>query len=120
VDISKINNIPVLGHQGPGSITDIAIRRLLTLQGIFRPNEIVSLMSYKGQNNTLRLPDHSNRIQVTYTPVYGQNKRLSTEITNLLSPGQWTNLINHIARIPEPIVPIAPSKYAIKVTGVAP
>ena len=117
LDISKINNIPIQGNQGKGSITDITIRRLLTLQGTFRPNAIVSLMSYKGQNNTLSLPDHANRIQVTYTPVYGQNKKLSSEIANLLSPGQWTQLINHISQIPEPIVPIAPTKYAIKVNG---
>ena len=36
IDISKINNIPIQGHQGPGSITDITIRRLLTLQGAMR------------------------------------------------------------------------------------
>ncbi len=117
VDISKINNIPIQGNQGSGSITDITIRRLLTLQGTFRPNEIVSLMSYKGQTNTLRLPDHANRIQVTYTPLYGQNKKLSAAISNLLSASQWTDLINHISQIPEPIVPIAPSKYAIRVGG---
>jgi hypothetical protein len=74
-------------------------------------------MSYKGQPNTLRLPDHANRLQVTYTPLYGQNKKLSAEISNLLSASQWTDLINHISQIPEPIVPIAPSKYAIKVGG---
>ena len=117
VDISKINNIPIAGNQGPGSITDIAIRRLLTLQGTFKPDEIVSLMSYKGQTNTMRLPDHADRIQVTYTPLYGQNKQLSAAISSLLSASQWKNLINHIAQIPEPIVPIAPSHYAIKVGG---
>jgi hypothetical protein len=117
LDISKINNIPIQGNQGSGSITDIAIRRLLTLQGTFKPNEIVSLMSYKGQSNTMRLPDHANRIQVAYTPLYGQNKQLSAAISSLLSANQWTTLINHIAQIPEPIVPIAPSRYAIKVGG---
>ena len=117
VDISKVNNIPIRGNQGPGSITDITIRRLLTLQGRFKPGAIVSLMTYKGQTNTIRLPDHANRIQVTFTPVYGQNKKLSAEIASLLSPRQWTNLINHIATLPEPIVSIAPSKYAIKATG---
>jgi murein DD-endopeptidase MepM/ murein hydrolase activator NlpD len=117
VDISKINNISVRGNQGAGSITDITIRRLLTLQGIFKPNEIVSLMSYEGQSDTMRLPDHANRIQVTYTPLYGSNKKLTQAITSLLSASQWTNLINHIAQLPEPIVPIAPSKYAIKVSG---
>jgi hypothetical protein len=115
VDISKVNNIPIAGHQGKGSITDITIRRLLTLQGTFQPNAIVSTMSYKGQANTLSLPDHKNRIQVTYTPVFGQNKKLSAQIASLLAPKQWTQLINHISQIPEPVVPIAPSKYAIKV-----
>jgi hypothetical protein len=117
VDISKINNIPILGNQGPGSITDITIRRLLTLQGTFRPDAIVSLMSYKGQSNTISQPDHTNRIQVTYTPVFGENKQLSAEIANILQPNQWVQLINHLSQLPEPIVPIAPSKYAIKVSG---
>jgi hypothetical protein len=117
VDISKINNIPVLGHQGPGSITDVAIRRLLTLQGAMKPDQIISQMSYKGQTNTLSLPDHSNRIQVTYTPLFGTNKTLSNEIKSILQPGQWIDLINRISQIPEPVVPITPSKYAIRTSG---
>jgi hypothetical protein len=114
LDISKINNIPVLGHQGSGSITDIAIRRLLTLQGSMRPDQIISAMSYKGQSNTLALPDHKNRIQITFTPDYGANKKLSKQIKSILQPGQWIQLINRISQIPEPVVPIAPSKYAIR------
>ncbi|HTX31197.1 MAG TPA: lytic murein transglycosylase [Solirubrobacteraceae bacterium] len=117
VDISAINNIPILGHQGKGSITDITIRRLLTLQGVFKPDEIVSLMSYKHQKSTLDLPDHNNRIQVVFTPLFGQNKLLSNQVGQLLQPQEWTQLINHIADISEPTVPIAPSKYAIKVNG---
>jgi hypothetical protein len=116
LDISAINNIPVQGHQGPGSITDITIRRLLTLQGAMKPDEIVSLMSYKGQPSTLSMPDHQNRIQVAYTPLYGSNNKLSAQIASVLKPGQWIQLINRISQIPEPIVPIAPSKYAIKST----
>jgi hypothetical protein len=114
VDISKINNIPVLGHQGPGSITDITIRRLLTLQGLMQPDEIISDMAYKGEPNTLALPDHMNRIQITFTPDYGTNKKLSAQIKSILQPGQWIQLINRISQIPEPVVPIAPSKYAIR------
>jgi len=117
MDISAINNVPVLGHQGPGSIVDLAIRRLLTLQGAMKPNEIVSLMSYKGQNNTLSLPDHADRIQVAFTPLFGENKKLSTEIKSILQPNQWIDLINRIGQIPEPLVPISPSQYAIKVPG---
>src|SRR5207248_11539500 len=88
VDFSAINNVPIKGHQGPGSVTDITIRRLLTLQGAMKPDSIVSLMSYKGQNRTLALPDHANRLQVSYTPLFGQNKKLSQEIKDIPQPGQ--------------------------------
>jgi len=114
VDISKINGIPVAGHQQPGSITDITIRRLLTLQGSMRPNQIISDISYKSQSNTLALPDHKNRIQITYTPDFGTNNKLSKQIKSILQPGQWIQLINRISQIPEPVVPISPSKYAIQ------
>ena len=117
VDISKINNIPVLGHQASGSITDIAIRRLLTLQGSMRPDQIISTIAYKGQTNTLALPDHKNRIQITFTPDFGTNKKLSKQVKSLLQPGQWVQLINRISQIPEPVVPIAPSKYALRTSG---
>ncbi|MGO9821394.1 MAG: lytic murein transglycosylase [Solirubrobacteraceae bacterium] len=117
IDISKINNIPVLGHQGPGSITDITIRRLLTLQGSMAPDEIISDMAYKDQPTTLALPDHRNRIQVLFTPYYGANNKLSAQVRSLLQPNQWLQLISTIGKIPEPVVPIAPSKYAIRVPG---
>jgi hypothetical protein len=114
MDISKLNNIPVKGHTGQGSVTDIAIRRLLTLQGVFKPTAIVSPISYKGKSNTLSLPDHKNRIQVAYTPMFGQNKNLSAALSTILKPGQWIQLIQRLGQIPEPTVPINPSKYALK------
>jgi hypothetical protein len=117
VDISKINGVPVQGHQGSGSITDITIRRLLTLQGALAPNQIISLMSYKGQSSTLALPDHADRIQINYTPEFGANKKLAKQITQILKPGQWVKLINHISQIPEPTIPTTPSKFAIKTAG---
>ena len=117
VDISAINGIPILGHQGAGSVTDVTVRRLLTLQGAMQPDEIVSLMSYSGQPDALSLPDHANRIQIAYTPLYGQNTELSADISSILQPKQWSQLINHLGQISEPIVPIAPSKYAIQTAG---
>ncbi|MGA2011029.1 MAG: lytic murein transglycosylase [Solirubrobacteraceae bacterium] len=114
VDISEINGIPVLGHQGAGSITDLTIRRLLTLQGSMRPDQIISTMSYKGQTNTIALPDHQNRIQIVFTPNYGANGKLSNQVKTILQPNQWIQLINRISQIPEPVVPISPSKYAIR------
>jgi len=105
MEISAINGIPIEGHQGPGSIADITIRRLLTLQGSLRPNQIISLMSYPGQTNTLALPDHSDRIQIAFTPLFGQNKKLSAAVTSALKPQQWINLIDTISQIPEPTIP---------------
>ncbi|HWF34127.1 MAG TPA: lytic murein transglycosylase [Solirubrobacteraceae bacterium] len=105
VEIAKINGIPIQGHQGPGSITDLTIRRLLTLQSSMRPNQIISLMSYPGQTNTLALPDHADRIQVAFTPLFGQNKKLSKQVDSILKPAQWIKLINTISQIPQPTVP---------------
>jgi hypothetical protein len=114
VDISAINGIPIKGHQGAGSIADVTIRRLLTLQGAMAPDEIVSTMSYKGQPTAIALADHANRIQVAYTDLYGTNRKIATEVGSILQPNQWTKLINHLSQIHEPVVPISPSKYAIK------
>ncbi len=114
MDISKINNIPIAGHTGQGSITDLTIRRLLTLQGIYKPTAIVSAISYQNKPNTLSLPGHKNRIQIAYTPMFGQNKNLSTALATILKPGQWIQLIQRLDQIPEPTVPINPSKYAVK------
>ena len=114
VNITALDGIPVAGHQGPGSVTDMAIRRLLTLQGAAAPTMIVSLMSYKDQSNTLALPDHADRLQITYRPQYGANKQLSAAIKSALKPTQWINLIQRIGQIPEPVVPITPSSYAIE------
>jgi murein DD-endopeptidase MepM/ murein hydrolase activator NlpD len=117
VDISAINNTPVLGHQGPNSVTDLTIRKLLNLQGAMRPDAIVSLMSFKGQNHTLSLPDHRNRIQISFTPLYGTNKKLAADVANVLQRQDWVQLANRLNQIAEPVVPINPSKYAIKVAG---
>ncbi|MGN6168174.1 MAG: hypothetical protein ACTHQQ_08375, partial [Solirubrobacteraceae bacterium] len=75
---------------------------------------IISAMSFKNKPNTLSLPDHKNRIQVSYTPMFGTNKNLSSALTNILKPGQWIQLIQRLGQIPEPTVPTNPSKYALK------
>ena len=114
VDIARINNIPIAGHQGSGSITDLAIRRLLTLQGTMKPHQIISLMTFKGTDNTLSLPDHWNHIHVGFRPLFGPNKKLGQELAAILKPRQWTKLVDRLGQIPNPVVPIKPSKFAIK------
>jgi hypothetical protein len=115
VDIAKINGIPILGHQGPGSIADITIRRLLTLQGTMKPHQIISLMTFEGTDNTMSLPDHADHIHVGFQPLFGSNSKLGQQLNSVLKPGQWRKLINRLGKIENPTVPIKPSKYAIKV-----
>jgi hypothetical protein len=115
VDIAAINGIPILGHQGPGSITDITIRRLLTLQGTMKPHQIISLMTFDGADNTLSLPDHADHIHVGFQPLFGTNDKLGKQLDSALKPDQWIKLINRLGKIDNPTVPIKPSKYAIKV-----
>jgi hypothetical protein len=115
VEITKINGIPILGHQGAGSITAAAIRLLLTLQGTFRPDQIVSLMSNSSQTNVIALPDHANRIQITFTPAHGATaKHRRGRAHSTLRPDHWTRLFEKLARIAEPGVPTARSTYAVK------
>ena len=115
VDIAKINGIPILGHQGPGSITDITIRRLLTLQGTMKPHQIISLMTFDGADNTLSLPDHNDHIHVGFQPLYGTDAKLGRQLNSALKPSQWIKLIDRLGKIDNPTVPIKPSKYALKV-----
>ena len=112
VDIAAVNGIPITGHQGSGSITDLTIRRLLTLQGTMKPHQIISLMTYPGTDNTLALPDHADHIHVGFHPLdslFG-GQRLQA----ILKPQQWTKLVERLGTIENPVVPKHVSKYAIK------
>ena len=111
VDIAKINGIPVLGHQGPGSITDIAVRRLLTLQGVMKPHQIITLMAYPNADNTLALPDHNDHIHVGFRPLTGKG---ATQFDSALKPGQWDKLIQRLGTLQNPTVSLKPSKYSIR------
>jgi murein DD-endopeptidase MepM/ murein hydrolase activator NlpD len=115
MDIAKVNNIPIMGHQGKGSITDLTIRRLLLLQGTMKPHQIISLMRYKGTDNTLSLPDHNDHIHVGFRPQFGSNAKLGRQVAEILKPGQWLKLVDRLNEIPNPNVRVKPSKYALRV-----
>jgi hypothetical protein len=105
VDISRVNGIPIAGHQGPGSITDMTIRRLLTLQGTIKPHQIISLMTYAGTDNTLALPDHADHIHVGFRPTFDPSKpETARNLDAVLKPDQWTKLIARLGSIPNPTV----------------
>jgi hypothetical protein len=114
VDVAKINGIPILGNQGPGSITDITIRRLLTLQGTMKPAQIISLMTYDGTDNTLALADHNDHIHIGFRPQFDATTKAGKIAESVLKPSQWVKLIDRLGQIDNPTVQIKPSKYAIK------
>jgi hypothetical protein len=111
--ITKINDIPIAGHQQQGSIADVVIRRLLTLQGFYKPYQIVSKLSYPGTDNTISLPDHADRVEVAFLPLFSDDPKLAKQVNSVLKPNQWIKLIDRLRQIPNPSVPLKPSSAAI-------
>jgi hypothetical protein len=108
VDITAINGVPIAGHQGAGSVTDMAIRRLLKLQGTMKPHQIISLMTFDGAPNTLALPDHADHIHIGF----------SDQPQTTLKPKQWTQLVKRLRSIPNPTLrPEKPGKTAVKASA---
>jgi len=116
VDIAKVNGISILGNQGKGSITELVIRRLLTLQGTMKADQIISLMTFEGADNTLAMADHADHIHVGWKPLYGTNSKAAKQVNAVLKPKQWIKLIDRLGEIDNPEVRLQPSKHALKVT----
>jgi murein DD-endopeptidase MepM/ murein hydrolase activator NlpD len=117
VDIAAINGIVITpATQGAGSITDITIQRLLTLQGTMKPHQIISLMTFQNADNTLAMGDHDDHIHVGWQPLYGENRRVAKQIDAILKPQQWIKLIDRLGSIDNPVVRAQPSRFSVKVT----
>ena len=99
VDISRINGIPVLGHQEPDGIVDQAVRRIAQLQGVFAPDQVISLFDIGGP--TLAMSDHADHIHVGFQPVPG---RTGGSDYSILKPYQWPRLLARLGEIRNPIV----------------
>ena len=117
VDIAAVNGIVITpATQGKGSITDLTIQRLLTLQGSMKPHQIISLMSFEGTDNTFAMGDHDDHIHVGFRPVYGANSKAARRVAAVLKPDQWIKLIDRISSIDNPEVREQPSKFSVAVT----
>ena len=133
VAISRVNGIPIAGHEGSGTITDTTVRTLLTLQGEFAPSQIVSLMKYPGAANTLATRKHSNEIHVGFQPTVttipltpaaaaraahsaasGRTAPSPFVVSGALSLTQWNELLARIGSLPAPTVAAKPSSAAIR------
>ncbi len=117
VDIAAINGVTITpATQGKGSITDLTIQRLLTLQGTMKPHQIISLMTFEGTDNTFAMGDHADHIHVGFRPVYGANSKAARRMAAVLKPDQWIKLIERISEIDNPAVREQPSKFSVAVT----
>jgi murein DD-endopeptidase MepM/ murein hydrolase activator NlpD len=114
VDIAAVNGITISpATQGKGSITELTIQRLLTLQGTMKPHQIISLMKFDGTDNTYAMGDHDDHIHVGFRPLYGANTKAARQINAILKPKQWIKLIDRLGEIDNPTVRRTPSKYAV-------
>jgi Transglycosylase SLT domain len=112
MDISAVNGVVISpATQGPGSITEVTIRRLLTLQGAMKPHQIISLMTFAGADNTLAMGDHANHIHVGWRPAGAPDSRDAT-----LGPAQWTELIGRLGRVANPALRTAPTRLSLRLT----
>jgi hypothetical protein len=112
VDITAVNGVPIAGHEGPGSIADVTVRKLLTMQGVTKPSRIVSQMSYPGSANAFTNP-HVTDIAVSFSPVGVGLAHSAGAFGSALSPDEWTRLIARLGEIPDPTVANGPSSAAL-------
>ncbi|HEY5045742.1 MAG TPA: lytic murein transglycosylase [Solirubrobacteraceae bacterium] len=118
VDIAAVNGIPIAGGSDPthpGSIAEIVVRKLLTLQGTMKPSRIVSLSSYPGAANTFASPGRGESIHVAFAPLDATagKARAAGAFGSAVTPGQWIQLISRLGEIPDPKVGSGPSSASI-------
>jgi hypothetical protein len=106
-DIALIDGVPVLGNQGPGSITEDLLRAVLRLQGTMAPDELISLQELGGPS--FAMSDHADHVHIGYSPVGDGEARF----VQLLKPDQWTRLTDRLERIDNPDVPTTPSRFSL-------
>ena len=58
------------------------------------------------------MADHADHIHVGFTPLFGDNKKLGKQALAILKPGQWSDLIDRLGEIDNPVVPTKPSRPA--------
>jgi hypothetical protein len=102
-----------VGHQERGGITEQTVRMLMRLQGTLEPHQIISLLDLGGP--TLAMADHNDHIHVGFRPLFGENRKLGKQAFAVLKPDQWSDLVDRLSKIDNPVVPTKPSKYALPV-----
>ena len=127
VDVSAINGTAVARHQGPGTITDLTIRTLMTLPSGFVPRQIISHISYPQAGYTRAEGSYSKEIRLEFSSAAastslsrartaGAGSIAPTPLvsrTSALSAAQWDKLMTRVAALPAPTVATEPSSAAV-------
>ncbi len=108
VDIALINGEPVLGNQGPGTITESLLRAVLLLQGTLVPDELISLQELGGPS--FAMADHADHVHIGWSPIGGVGK---AQFVQLLKADQWQRLTDRLGEIENPEVSPTPSPYSL-------
>ena len=96
-----------------GSITDTAMRKLLTLQGPMRPRQLIAPARYVDAANPLASADRHHRIRVSFARPSATAGHLAGAFGGAISPSQWIELIARLGEIPSPVVRSGPSPASI-------
>lgn len=117
VDISAINGKAMIDNNKPGGLMEEVVRKIMTLQGVLQPHQIISLFDIGGA--TMAMPDHNDHIHVGFRPGFGINASgkiaKTTKKKSILSKQDWYKVFDHLGKIENPDVAAQPSAYAIKV-----
>jgi hypothetical protein len=108
VDIAAINGVPVLGNQGPGTITEALLKTVLRLQGTLVPDELISLQEFGGPS--FAMADHADHVHIGWSPLGGIGK---AQFVQLLEPDQWERLVDRLGQIDNPEVQVGASEYSL-------
>lgn len=114
VDIAAINGKSMADTNRPGGTMEKVVRKIMTLQGILEPHQIISLFDIGGA--TLAMGDHADHIHVGFRPGGSINRSGKLKNSAKIAKKDWYRLFDHLGKIKNPEVPTQPSAYAIRVT----
>jgi hypothetical protein len=73
-----------------------------------KPDQIISLMTFAGTDNTFAMADHADHVHVGWTPLDSGNGAEA-----VLDRHQWLALVGRLGAIENPAVGDAPSGAAV-------
>lgn len=116
IDIAAINGeVVTAATQGPGSLTDLVAREVLSLQGTMAPDEVISLIDYP-EAAGFAMSDHDDHLHVGFSPA-GDANLTGGSFDATLGAEQWRALTERLGEIRNPEVPTQPSQSALKDDG---